>query len=327
MRHWRPPTEPFELVATVGPASLGRVRDLLTAGASKLRLNASHLRGPALRRALRIVLSASPPERVVVDLQGAKMRLGTMSPRRIRRGTRVRLALVPRRGEMPLPHPELFAQVAGGEVLSADDGRLRFEVIAVGADRLEACALTSGVLQPRKGLNLADHPVRLDRLIAEDREAVAECVDRGVRSFALSFMQDAADVQLLTREAPGCRVTAKLERGEALRALRPIARQVHDVWICRGDLQEQVGPAAMAAFVASLDPRRLSVPVLMAGQVLQSLRDHLTPFRSEVCHLYDLIERGYAGVVLSDETAVGSDPVGAVRMAVSLWRDLTSPPR
>ena len=34
--------------------------------------------------------------------------------------------------------------------------------------------------------------------------------------------------------------------------------------------------------------------------------------------MYDLMSRGYAGIVLSDETAIGRDPVNAVRVARAL---------
>jgi pyruvate kinase len=50
----------------------------------------------------------------------------------------------------------------------------------------------------------------------------------------------------------------------------------------------------------------------MAGQVMEHLTSHADPTRSEVCHLYDLARRGYAGFVLSDETAIGADPMRAV---------------
>ena len=58
--------------------------------------------------------------------------------------------------------------------------------------------------------------------------------------------------------------------------------------------------AALARFVSELDPRQLGRPVLMAGQVLEHLTRHAHPTRSEVCHLGDLVRRGYAGIVLSE---------------------------
>jgi pyruvate kinase len=39
-----------------------------------------------------------------------------------------------------------------------------------------------------------------------------------------------------------------------------------------------------------------------------------------VCHLHDLVARGYAGIVLSDETAIGVHPVHAVEQATALVR-------
>jgi pyruvate kinase len=65
----------------------------------------------------------------------------------------------------------------------------------------------------------------------------------------------------------------------------------------------------------------------MAGQVLEHLTRHAEPTRSEVCHLHDLVARGYAGVVLSDETAIGDDPTRAVAQASALvraFRDVNS---
>ena len=62
----------------------------------------------------------------------------------------------------------------------------------------------------------------------------------------------------------------------------------------------------------------------MAGQVLEHLTRHGQPTRSEVCHLFDLTARGFAGIVLSDETAIGRDPVHAVAAAASLLASFRS---
>ena len=90
--------------------------------------------------------------------------------------------------------------------------------------------------------------------------------------------------------------------------------------MCRGDLGEQLGPGALGRFVGSLSPAHFRCPVLMAGQVLEHLTAHAEPTRSEVCHLHDLLARGYAGIVLSDETAIGARPAHAVGQAAALVR-------
>ena len=137
-------------------------------------------------------------------------------------------------------------------------------------------------------------------------------------SLAISFVADGDELDWARRRAPGRRVIAKIERREASLRLESIAERADEIWICRGDLGAQLGLAAMASWVARCSPGTIPRPVLMAGQVLEHLTKHATPTRSEVCHLHDLVTRGYAGIVLSDETAIGSHPELAVRTAVDL---------
>jgi len=55
--------------------------------------------------------------------------------------------------------------------------------------------------------------------------------------------------------------------------------------------------------------------------VLEHLVHGAESTRSETCHLFDLLARGYAGIVLSAETAIGDDPVRATAAAAALMRD------
>ena len=320
----RPTAGRAQLVVTLGPRSLGVVSELASAGATAFRLNASHLPPAALAEALKGVRRACPDAPVVVDLQGAKMRLGWIARREVAAGDRLRFSLDTDAGEA-LPHPELYGQVAAGDVLSVDDGRLRLRVTEAGASWLEARALTPGALAPRKGVNVEQHPIRLEGLTGSDREALAIASGEGVRAFAFSFMATGDEAAWVRGRVPGALVIGKVEREEALRGLTSIAGHTDAVWVCRGDLGAQIGAARLAREVAAIAPLACAAPVLMAGQVLQHLADHDEPTRSEVCHLHDLLARGYAGIVLSDETAIGKDPIAAVREAAALVAALTPP--
>ena len=55
--------------------------------------------------------------------------------------------------------------------------------------------------------------------------------------------------------------------------------------------------------------------VITATQMLEHMTEHPTPTRSEISYLYEALMRGFAGVVLSDETAVGAHPIEACRSA------------
>jgi pyruvate kinase len=313
-----PPRRP-ELIATLGPVSTTLAAELARAGATAFRLNASHLEPEALGAALARVRAECPATPVVVDLQGAKMRVGAFPPRPVAQGARVRFALSPAQADdVPLPHPELFAAVQPGEVLSLDDDRLRCEVESAEGGVLVARWLADGTLSPRKGINRVSHPVEPAGIGARDLAhlAVARRFERV--AFAWSFMGDGREAAWVRAEAPGCPVVGKVERAEAITALDRVLASVDEAWICRGDLGAQLGPRALAEFVARYRPPASGAPVLMAGQVLQHLARHPEPTRSEVCHLFELLARGYAGIVLSDETAVGDAPVATVATARTL---------
>ena len=144
-------------------------------------------------------------------------------------------------------------------------------------------------------------------------------------TYIANLQETGEEAEWVRSQAPGVLVIGKIEREESLRALPALAQRTDAVWVCRGDLGAQLGPARLAREVAAISPGACGAPLLMAGQVLQHLLDHDEPTRSEVCHLHDLLARGYAGIVLSDETAIGRDPIRAVRTASTLLQALTPP--
>jgi pyruvate kinase len=315
--HAPPLADGLQLVVTLGPASFGLIPQLAAAGATAFRLNASHLDPAALDAALARVRGCCPESPVVVDLQGAKMRLDLPAARDVTRDQTIRFSPSDD-GDVRVPHAELFEQAHVGDTLSVDDGRVRFDVVAAGQDGLDGRALGDGRLMPRKGVNLERHPVRLQDLTPRDADSCRVAARHHASALAFSFMTDGAEAAWVRAAAPGCRVIGKVERLEALEHLGAIAERVDAIWICRGDLGAQLGLPALARVVAAVQPAAYPVPVLMAGQVLEHLTGHPEATRSEVCHLFDVITRGFAGIVLSDETAIGRDPVHAVSTAAGL---------
>jgi pyruvate kinase len=178
--------------------------------------------------------------------------------------------------------------------------------------------LVGGALTSRRGVNVLEHPVHLSDLPQRDAQVLQLLRDNATVEYALSFVSDGSEIAWVRRRTTGGRVIAKIERRAALRRLDAIAECADALWICRGDLGAQLGAAELARTVLRLDPRRLQRPTFMAGQVFEYLTEHGNPTRSEVCHLADLMSRGYAGIVLSDETAIGRDPVRAVSVVAEL---------
>lgn len=313
-----PPHEgPLQLVVTLGPSSFDHIGALRHAGATAFRLNLSHLTPAEAANHVAQAKREAPGIPLILDLQGAKMRLGVFASRTVRAGETVTFAATESgwSDAVALPHPELFATVCPGETLSVDDHRLTFCVEEVTLDRLVATAQSDGELRPRKGINRARHPIELGALSARDHALVETLGAALPLQYALSFVRNGTERNWLTPFSPALPPILKVERQEAMDNLEELANLGSPLWICRGDLGAQLGLAHMARQVGRVNPRALPVPVLMAGQVLEHLTTHRTPTRSEVCHLWDLRERGYAGVVLSDETAIGAHPVETTHLA------------
>jgi pyruvate kinase len=302
-----------EVVITLGPASWHLADSLCDAGATAFRLNASHMTPEDVASRTATIRRRLPGFPLVIDLQGAKMRLGQFDPMKVGSGEKIRFSLRAVGGTCPLPHAEIFQSARPGDTLSCDDDRIRFRLETVQADELVGRALAEGVLFPRKGVNVVEHPVVIDDLSSPDLDRLEAAVASGCTAFAISFMKDGHEADWVRRRVPGAVVAGKIERAEAVCNLIAIAREVDSLWICRGDLGAQLGQASMARWVSACNPSELTCPVLMAGQVLEHLTRNAEPTRSEVCHVFDLVSRGYSGFVLSDETAVGCDPVHAVR--------------
>jgi pyruvate kinase len=310
------------IVATLGPSSFGCAATLIDAGATELRLNASHMTPAEVFGHCERLRQELPTTRLVVDLQGKKMRLGVFEAFELSSAQTLVLSNDPNPTEgVFVPHRELFEQVALGEHLSIDDGKIEIEITERGPRRICARVLRSGTLFPRKGINRAAHPLILEDLSLSDRETIRQCLAVEGVDFAISFVEDGSEADWVRRRAPNRRVILKVERPEAIEHLDALSDQADELWICRGDLGAQLGFSRMAREVARIEPRRLARPVLMAGQVLEHLSTHAIPTRTEVCHLYDLTTRGYSGIVLSDETAVGNSPVVATEWAARLMHE------
>ena len=154
-----------KIVATLGPASSteAQIQSLFDAGADVFRLNFSHGSHADHAERLRIVRKLEQevdrPIGVLLDLQGPKLRIGTIAEGKIQlaTGARWRLDMDPTPGNAtraPLLHPEIFAAVHAGAELMVDDGKVRLRVERSGPDFAETTVMVGGLVSDRKGVNV-----------------------------------------------------------------------------------------------------------------------------------------------------------------------------
>jgi pyruvate kinase len=214
--------------------------------------------------------------------------------------------------------PEAVAE--GGEIYMAD-GRIRLRVMSRDGNEVRCAIEVGGPVASHQGLNLPGAKVTLPAAGREDLDWVDFAIAEGVDLIAVSFVRRAEDIAPVERQVRAAGVDvpviAKIEKPEAAEHAEEIVKAVDaGVMIARGDLGielpiEQV-PVLQQRLLAMAG--RYSRPSITATQMLLSMVDSPRPTRAEVSDVANAIQQGTDAVMLSEETAVGSHPVEAVRM-------------
>jgi pyruvate kinase len=302
------------IVATLGPSSSDEatIRKLIEAGLDVARLNFSH--GTHAEHAQKITLirklslELGKPITILQDLQGPKLRIGTLPQGTIqlKAGQVVNLTMAEElpvvnstQGEVILPFdvPELNHVLHEGSHILMDDGHLELEVIQVSEDDIRAKVVLGGPLSSHKGVNLPGAHLTIPGFTEKDREDLAFGLIQKVDAVAISFVQTAADVELvrqaikdLAPEQADTPIIAKLERPEALDNLDEILHVTDGVMVARGDLGVEMSPA--------------TVPIAQK-RIIQAANQH-----ARANAIFD----GSDAVMLSGETASGIYPLESVQM-------------
>ncbi|MDP3174365.1 MAG: pyruvate kinase [Phenylobacterium sp.] len=314
------------IVATLGPASSGRVADLARAGADVFRVNFSHGAHAAHAEAIAEVRRAEGevgrPLAVLADLQGPKLRLGLFKggEAAIKVGGKLRLDLDAAPGDakrVGVPHPEIFAALKKGASVLLDDGRVRLRVNRHGADFADTVVEAGDRLSDHKGVNLPGLTIPIPALTDKDRADLAFALGVGVDWVALSFVQRAADMAELRKLVDGrAGVLAKIEKPAALEQLDEILDLCQAIMVARGDLGVELAPEEVPVVQKALvrAARLRGLPVIVATQMLESMVSASTPTRAEASDVAGAVYEGADALMLSAESAVGAYPLEAVAM-------------
>jgi pyruvate kinase len=312
-----------KIVATLGPASAGRIEELVAAGMNAARLSLSHgthAQHAEWAAAVRGVESdLGRPLALIADLQGPKLRIGDLpAPVVLTKGDEV--VVGPAGGSVDLPiAPEIIGEVleAGHDIL-IDDGHVRLRVERVDNGRAVCSVVVGGPVDSHKGVNLPGVAVPIPSLTEKDLGDLAFALETGVDFVALSFVRSPDDVRDLRRRiddaGSSVRVIAKIEKAEAVQALGPVIDAADAVMVARGDLGVEIGPAAVPLIqkrmiLMALERAR---PVITATQMLESMLHAPEPTRAEASDVANAVLDGTSALMLSEETAVGEYPVESV---------------
>jgi pyruvate kinase len=329
-----------KIIATIGPASSSEetLEQLIRAGVDICRLNFSHgtqdAHAETFKRIRRASARATKVVSILQDLSGPKVRTGRLKSGRsieLKDGSTVRIIAGDGEGDVDriyTSNTELVRKVQPGGLLLLDDGKIQLKVERTDGREISAKVLDGGLLEEHKGINAPGVELSADALTAKDIDDLRFGIALGVDMVALSFVRSPDDIRharqiLADVGAAAVPLVAKIERPEALHHLDGILKMVQGVMVARGDLGLEMPLEKVPTSQKEITrkARVTGVPVIVATQVLESMRVEPRPTRAEVSDAANAVDDGVDAIMLAGETAVGLFPVKTVETLDAIIRE------
>jgi pyruvate kinase len=209
------------------------------------------------------------------------------------------------------------------------DGAVELRVVATGDD-LATEVVRGGTIRSRAGVSVPSERLTTPPLTDKDRADIPVALELGVDHVAQSFVRRAQDITtlrgLLGDHPPP--IVAKIETRPAIDDFDAILEVVDAVMIARGDLGLEVPLERVPRIQKEVTwrARALGVPVIVATQVLESMRTESRPTRAEVSDAANAVNDGVDAIMLAGETAAGAFPVKAVQTLDVIIREAEALP-
>ncbi|MDD2807393.1 MAG: pyruvate kinase [Patescibacteria group bacterium] len=353
-----------KIVCTVGPASesKSKMEKMVKAGLNVARLNFSH--GSYKHHAMlianlrQVATKLNSPVAILQDLQGPRIRIGSVAKDGIKLQLGQQISLVPENYRLalkdastyiPIQFPELYQNVKPGDPVLIDDAKIELKVEAIKNKAIICKVKVGDIVYSNKGMNFPKSSIKAEPVTAKDREDLLFGLKQNVDFVALSFIKEASDIINLRKEIsrievklgrkmkdfkkpkrsgnwPGTftKIIAKIERPEAVKNFEEILAAADGIMVARGDLGLEI-PLEDLPLIQKKIIRRCvqeSKPVIVATQMLDSMIRYPVPTRAEVSDVANAILDGTDAIMLSGETATGKYPLKAVQVMAKIAHEV-----
>ncbi|MCD4756134.1 pyruvate kinase [bacterium] len=312
-----------KIVATIGPSSWDKdvLKQMIEAGVDVARVNTSFADFDELEKVLKTIRSISPRISLLMDTKGSKIRVTGFETQKILKKDQV-LTLIPSSkdltsdNEIQITYDKLHEDITRNTVILLDDGNIELKVEdIVGAD-VVCVVQNNSILHPNKTVNIPNCFLNFPLLTEKDQQDIQSAVTLGYDFVALSFVQN-SEVIKLTRELlgdSGINIISKIENQAGIDNFDDILKYSDVIMIARGDLGVEIPYEQIPIIQKQLIYRCRAVgkPVIVATQMLESMRHNIRATRAEVSDVANSVIDGADAVMLSAETSTGDHPIKSV---------------
>lgn len=325
-----------KIVCTLGPASQNEamIEQMVKSGMNVVRLNFSH--GTYDGHALSIQMiknvrkKLGVPVAIMLDTRGPEIRLKNFKESAVilRDGDSFVLTAEETEGDrdrVSITYPELPGQLSQGDKILIDDGNIELKVRECTEKDILCDVVHGGKVSSRKGINVPRSRLGMPYLSEKDKNDLLFGIQHDVDFIAASFVRSREDVDVLRKfihyhGGREIRIIAKIENLEGIENFDEILRLSDGIMVARGDMGVEVEyerlPGLQKRFIKKC--YQSGKMVITATQMLESMISHPNPTRAEITDVANAVFDGTSAIMLSGETAVGNDPVLAVRVMAKI---------
>lgn len=319
-----------KILATLGPKSdtVEIIESLIKSGANMFRLNFSHGSHEYHLQTLtniRIAMkNLNTRVGILQDISGPKVRIGDLKEDfQLKKDDEITFEKEDilgykkedRKYVVSINYPKLLEKVKVDEFIYLYDGTIRARVIKSGL-KIVARIENNGVLSSRKGINFPNTVINIDVITEKDEKDIAWGVLNKVDFFAISFVQNKADMEHARKLLDGYsgKLIAKIEKFDAVENIDKILEASDGLMVARGDLGIEVPYSEVPIIQKQLIKKAnaVSKPVITATQMLLSMTTNERATRAEISDVANAVLDGTDVVMLSEESAIGENPANVV---------------
>ena len=320
-----------KIICTIGPSSENEevLTQMCLAGMNVARLNFSH--GTHEEHAKKVALVKKVREKlnlpiaILLDTKGPEYRIRTFKDGKVEIATGATFTFTIDEIEgdetrVAVNYKLLNKDLKPGDVLTVNNGLVKFQVEEIkGSDIITTC-LQGGVLSNRKSMSFPNKVMSGPYLSEQDKADIIFGIQQGVDFVAASFVsckQDVLDIQKLLDENGGSdiEIVAKIENQAGVDNVVEICENCAGIMIARGDLGVEIPFVEVPAVQKRLTRicRMMGKRVITATEMLESMIQNPRPTRAEISDVANAVYDGTSCVMLSGESAAGKYPVEAVK--------------
>ncbi len=318
------------IIVTAGPSldNEETLQQLISMNVSWFRFNMSHGNHEEHKnRQARILTVAKEMNKHInffIDLRGPKMRVCAVENESLDliKGEQVFIkseSMLCTKESLAIDVPQIHKYLLPSMSIFLHDGEMELNVLEVKDDGALCEVVRGGVLEGHKGVNIPDALIPIDTITEKDMTDLKGCLSSmQVDAVALSFVRTKEDIlalrRILDELGSQAKIISKIETKLALHNIDTILEVSDIVMFARGDLGVEI-PAVKIPLTQKelcLVAKSKDTPVIVATQILTSMKESPIPTRAEMTDAIEALVDGATFLMLSDETTIGKHPVEAV---------------